>query len=192
LFDIVNEVFDEGYSTEQDLKALLARNLRRARVARRLSLSELARATQLGKATLSEIEAQKANPTVETLRLLAQALRMPVGELLEDPDEDDIRLVRRPRGAQAASERRAVDRFSASGAIEVVELALPAHHHEDLAAGPPGAREELYVVQGSLVAGPPERATELSAGDWASFPADIARQFIVGRSATRALLMLHA
>jgi len=188
----MNELFAERYTKDEDLKALLARNLRRARVARRLSLSELARATHLGKATLSQIESQKANPTIETLRLLADALRMPVGELLEDPDADDLRVVRRPRGASSGARRRTIDRFTAQGPVEVVELSLPAGHQQELEPGPPGAREELLVVQGSLVAGPVERPTELSTGDWASFPADVTRQLIVGASPARAVLMLHA
>jgi transcriptional regulator with XRE-family HTH domain len=189
----MNGLFDKRYTSDDDLKAVLARNLRRARVARRLSLSELARGTRLGKATLSQIEAGRANPTVETLRLLADALQMPVGELLEDPDGDDVRIVRRPRAADDRSApRRTVDRFTVGGPVEVVELSLPARHHEDVAPGPPGAREELFVIHGALVAGPVERSTELGAGDWASFPADVPRRLSVGRSPVRAVLMLHA
>ena len=45
----------------------LAANLRRLRIARHLSLSELARATSMSKATLSSIENGRANPTVDTL-----------------------------------------------------------------------------------------------------------------------------
>lgn len=192
-FDRVNAVFASEYTSGDDLKGVLARNLRRARVARRLSLSELARGTNLGKATLSQIEAGNANPTVETLRLLADALGLRVADLLDDPDGSDVRVVRAARRVDASQPlRRPLDRFAAAGAIDVVELRLPAGHAEELPPGPPGAREELLVVGGSVVAGPVERPTELSAGDWASFPADVARQLTVGRTALRALLLTHA
>jgi transcriptional regulator with XRE-family HTH domain len=54
-------VHDAAASPLQDL---LAANLRRLRIARHLSLSELARATGMSKATLSGIENSRANPTV--------------------------------------------------------------------------------------------------------------------------------
>ena len=53
---------------------VLAANLRRLRIARRLSLSELARATGMSKATLSSVESGRSNPTIETLAALAGAL----------------------------------------------------------------------------------------------------------------------
>src|SRR3954452_4268606 len=76
------------------LQAQLAANLRRLRIARHLSLSELARATAMSKATLSGIENGRANPTVETLAALAGALRVPVGELLAEPPLGEVRVVR--------------------------------------------------------------------------------------------------
>src|SRR3954465_382942 len=88
MFDMVDEA---SSSRVQDQ---LARNIRRLRIARQLSLSELARATQIGKATLSSIENGRANPTIGTLRAVAEALRVPVAELLEQPELGEIRVVR--------------------------------------------------------------------------------------------------
>src|SRR3954468_17411658 len=76
------------------LQAQLAANLRRLRIARHLSLSELARATSMSKATLSGIENGRANPTIETLSALAAALRVPLVELLEEPPVPPVRVVR--------------------------------------------------------------------------------------------------
>src|SRR5436190_18304750 len=77
-----------------DIHEALAANLRRLRIARHLSLSELARATQMSKATLSGVENGRSNPTVDTLASLAGALRVSLAELLENHAPDDIRVVR--------------------------------------------------------------------------------------------------
>src|ERR1700759_4422891 len=80
--------------SQPGIQDVLAANLRRLRIARHLSLSELARATTMGKATLSGIENGRANPTVETLAALAAALRVPIGELLEELPLGELRVVR--------------------------------------------------------------------------------------------------
>lgn len=53
---------------------LVARNVRRFRRERAMSLGELARRSGLAKQTLSKIEQGTGNPTVETLALLGAAL----------------------------------------------------------------------------------------------------------------------
>jgi transcriptional regulator with XRE-family HTH domain len=83
---------DDRYSP--GIQDTLAANLRRLRIARHLSLSELARATSISKATLSSIENGRANPTIETLAALASALRIPLGELIEELPPGDLRIVR--------------------------------------------------------------------------------------------------
>jgi quercetin dioxygenase-like cupin family protein len=45
------------------------------------------------------------------------------------------------------------------------------------------------VLEGKLIAGPVERVTELSAGDYASFPIDVPHVYETGRAAARALLL---
>ena len=52
-----------------------------------------------------------------------------------------------------------------------------------------GTRAHAYVVQGRVVGGPVERASELTAGDYASFPIDIPYLFQTGRQAARFLLL---
>lgn len=195
-FGKVNRVFDAANDTTgaPDTGALLAANVRRLRIARRLSLSELARATRIGKATLSEIESGRANPTVGTLTLLAQALGVRIAELVDEPPLGEIRIVRAAsrRPADDRFRERAVDRFATGAHVEVQELSLPARHVHEREASPAGAREELFVLQGTLIAGPVERISELSAGDYASFPADVPRRLEAGRHPARVLLLAHA
>ena len=163
----MNGAFDMADHTNTTLAA----NVRRLRVARRLSLSELARATGIGKATLSAIEHGNANSTIGTLTLLAGALRVRLAELVEEPLLGEVRIVRAADDEPADGDglrRRAIDRFTADGPVELVELALPpgapAHELEPRGAG---TREELLVLRGTVLAGPVERVSELSAGDYA-------------------------
>src|ERR1700722_12576322 len=81
-------------SPEEDTRLRLAANVRRLRVARHLSLSRLARDTSISKATLSAIERARGNPTIDTLTLLAGALRVSVAELLEETRAGEMRIVR--------------------------------------------------------------------------------------------------
>ncbi len=153
---------------------VLAANLRRLRIARHLSLSELARATSMSKATLSGIENARANPTVETLAALAAALRVPLVELLEEPPVPPVHLV-----------RAAGPRVLEAGRVEEVALAAFAAREFP----PAGGRVGVYVLAGSLIAGPVERATELETGDYVAFGGDVPFGLAAGRTAARGLVL---
>ena len=177
---------------EREIGEVLAANLRRLRIARHQSLSELARATRMSKATLSSIENGRANPTVETLAALAGALRVPISELLEEPPLGEIRIVR--AAGAGTSERgglpqRAIDELAPTATTRITELSLSAREARELGPEPEGSRAHVYVLEGKLVAGPVERITELSAGDYASFPADVPHLFEARQLAARALLV---
>jgi transcriptional regulator with XRE-family HTH domain len=176
-----------------DIQERLASNLRRLRIARDLSLSELARAMGMSKATLSGIENARSNPTVETLAALAGALRVSLPELLEEPPLAEIRIVRAADDAFGASRdglaQRVVDALADSATVEVAEIALDPL--EVVEGGPrrEGARAGIYVIEGSLIAGPVERSTELDPGDYMTFPVDGPHVYAAGRRQVRALLM---
>jgi transcriptional regulator with XRE-family HTH domain len=174
----MNDTFSTG------LQQVLAANLRRLRIARRLSLSELARATSMSKATLSGIENARANPTVETLAALAAALRVSVGELLDELPLGEVRLV---RGAQARYRDGLAERLLESGHAEVSELALEPGRLVSGDARAAGTRIGVYVLDGTVLAGPVERVSELGVGDYMSFPADVPHLLEAGRRGARVL-----
>lgn len=175
-----------------DTLGLLAANLRRLRIARHLSLSELARGAGMSKATLSGIENGRANPTVETLSTLAAALGVSVAEMLDEPPFGEMR-VSRASGAsfieQDGLRRRPLESLAAAGVVEISEIALAPHQQVELGPGPGGARARLLVLAGQLIAGPVERSTELAAGDYIAFPADVPYVLAAGAKPARALLV---
>jgi len=192
MFAKMNDPFYMIHANGSQLRDLLAANLRRLRIARHLSLSELARATGMSKATLSGIENARANPTVETLAALAGALQVSIGELLEELPLGELRIVRASRNQATQRDgiaRRLLDGLAPSGSLEVSELSLPARHLHEAQPMARGSRAHVYVLDGKLIAGPVERSTELAAGDYASFPTDAPHIYESGRQAARALLL---
>lgn len=189
--DSFSMIADRNSPGVQDM---LAANLRRLRIARHLSLSELARATGMSKATLSGIENGRANPTVETLASLAAALRVSLIELLDEPPLGEIRIVRASEakfGNHDGLAQRLLESIPPGGSVDVAEIALGARQLQDVASKPEGTRASVFVLEGTLIAGPVERSTELGVGDYLSFPADVPHLYTAGRRATRALVLTH-
>jgi transcriptional regulator with XRE-family HTH domain len=175
-----------------EVGARLAANLRRLRIASRHSLSALARATQISKATLSGIEAGTGNPTVQTLAALASALHVSVAELLQEAPAGEVRILRSPRTQRTANEGlvlRGLESFAAAGNLDISELIIPAGTVHQSSPGAPGSRVNLLVLQGKLIAGPSERISELSSGDYCSFPADGPHLYEARGALARALLI---
>lgn len=176
----------------RDVQGVLAANLRRLRIARHLSLSELARATQISKATLSSIENVRANPTVDTLAGLAGALRVSIAELLEELPLGEVRIVRGARSKVRERDgipQRPLDELAADGELRLAEISLAARQAREQAARPTGSRAHVFVIEGKLIAGPVERITKLVGGDYASFPTDVPHVYEAGRQPARALLL---
>ncbi len=178
-----------------NLQLALAANLRRLRIARHISLSELARVTRISKATLSGIENAHANPTVETLAAIAGALRVSFVELLEAIPAGEMRVVRatqsQPEQQDGCPPRRLLDEIAAGGPLKLSEIALEGGHAHQPDAQAAGSRAHLYVLQGKLIAGPIERITKLGVGDYASFPTDVPHLYETTRRPARALLLVH-
>ena len=176
------------------IQETLAANLRRLRIARHLSLSELARATSISKATLSSVENARANPTIETLAALASALRIPLGELLEELPPGEVRVVRASSGRSEQHDgitRRRLETIALEGSLELEEISLAAGRLQEIPSKPKSSRAHVYVLQGKLLAGPVERVTELGPGDYASFPADVTHVYETQRHPSTALALSH-
>jgi transcriptional regulator with XRE-family HTH domain len=149
----------------------------------------------MGKATLSGIENGRANPTVETLAGLADALRISLGDLLEELPLGEVRIVRAaaaPRPSTDGVPGRLLEDAAEGGSLTVSELSLAAREMRELDARARGSRAHVFVLQGKLIAGPVERCTELGPGDYASFPSDIPHVLEAVRHPARALLLTRS
>jgi transcriptional regulator with XRE-family HTH domain len=154
----------------------LARNLRRRRLERTMSVSELARVSGVSKATISGVERGVANPAVDTVWALANALNMPFGALFDDDARDLVEL-RRIKDAQVVSRARGfVGRrllaLQRRGDLEVYVLDVAAGARRNAAPHPPGVIEHVIVIEGRAEVGPDDEPAVLSVGDSLTFPAD--------------------
>lgn len=158
-----------------DVAELLARNVRRFRDERGLSLGALARRAGVSKQTLSMLERGLGNPTVLTVNALCDALEVsPQLMLAEWGTGVRVRhledLVARPRGKAWCTE---LDEVYGYGWVRTLTVRIrrvdgPIVHDPE----PMGTLQQVYVIRGRLriaLAGKPD---ELVAGEFIRFPAD--------------------
>jgi transcriptional regulator with XRE-family HTH domain len=83
-------------SCAMNAREIVARNIRRLRVAKGMSGESLALAAAIDRAYMSEIENSIANPTIDMLEKLAGVLGVELAEffVLPDPDEQPPRPLR--------------------------------------------------------------------------------------------------
>jgi transcriptional regulator with XRE-family HTH domain len=157
---------------------LIARNIRRFRTERRMSIGELARRAGISKQTLAGLEQEQGNPTVETLAAIGAALGVSLRRLVTEWGSP----VLVERAATAAWHEtggiatRDLDRTYGSGDVRTAVLRwdrapavvkpVPGHAI--------GALHHLYVLSGRMRCGPESEPVDLDAGDFVQFPADVA------------------
>jgi transcriptional regulator with XRE-family HTH domain len=159
----------------------LARSVKRRRLERAISLSELARRSGVSKATLSSLERGNGNPSVDTVWALAKALNVPFGELFDDHEDDPIQ-VHRMEDAQVVAEedgyrgRRLLSR-QGRGGFELYVLDLDEGARRDAAGHSPGVVEHVLVIGGRVELGPDDGPATLEAGDYLTFAADLPHHY---------------
>lgn len=171
----------------------IARAMRRERERLHVSAAELARRAGVSKATVSQLEAGGANPSVETLWAIATALEVPFSVFVEDTAPRP-RLVR----AGASTGIRSADSpyealLLSAGSPRVrrdlyivrAEPGEPRHS----APHPRGTVEHLVVVSGRAVAGPTGEPFELMPGDYLRYPGDAPHVFEALEPHTSAVLL---
>ena len=160
----------------ENTAAHIADNLRRLRAERGLIAAELCARSGVARATLSQIEAGRGNPRLETLHDLAAALGVEPAELLVPPAEQGATVVRRERGPRhqrppdQGAARRSLT-FSSS-LVEFYDNEVPPGVRSVSASHGVGAQEHVYVLAGRVLAGPVAAPVELAPGDYAAYPAD--------------------
>ncbi len=164
-----------------ELARRVAENLRHKRKLRGMSLDDLAKASGVSRAALSQVETCKTNPTVGLLWKIAVGLGIPFADLLGQP-KTGISVLRRAdaqvlRSVDGKLESRPLTPAGASALVEIYELRLAAratHAAEPHAAG---THEFLVVLSGSLRLHVDGEQLDLMAGDTVSFPADRAHAY---------------
>lgn len=173
---------------------MIAQAVQRERLRAGLSLSALAEAAGVAKSTLSQLEARKGNPSIETLWAIATALGVPFAQFFEVSTPEAV-VIRAGEGDAIAAE--------ASGQMAVVLANCPPGVRRDLyrmslgsgaarvaAAHPPGTVEHTVVISGRVRLGPEGQLIEAGPGDYYRYRGDVAHRYeALGGEALLVLVM---
>jgi XRE family transcriptional regulator, regulator of sulfur utilization len=159
-----------------ELARRVAENLRERRKSRGLSLDELAAASGVSRAALSQIETQRSNPSLSVLWKIAVGLGIPFSELLGDAGPT-ANLLRRTdaqvlRSADGRLESRPMTPAGFSRDLEVYELRLSGRSQHVAEAHGAGTKELIVVLSGLLRMHVGSDKFDLGPGDSLAFPAD--------------------
>ncbi|HEY8080252.1 MAG TPA: XRE family transcriptional regulator [Labilithrix sp.] len=159
-----------------ELGRRVAENLRRKRKSRGMSLDDLARASGVSRAALSQVETCKTNPTVGLLWKIAVGLGVPFADLIGEAKTGTSVLRRGEaqvlRSLDGKLESRPLTPAGASPLVELYELRLSARATHRSEPHAPGTHEFVVVLSGALKLHVDDEVHELLAGDSVSFNAD--------------------
>ena len=171
--------------------------IQRLRMERKLTLDDLSRAAGVSKSMLSEIERDKANPTIAVAWRLTNALGVSLDQLFASQREHETIAVSGPHdiptldGHDANYQLRVWGPIELAGKFEWYELtlqpggALVSNAHE------PGTREHLTVLGGSIEVEADGEKKRLKAADTARYQADVPHAIRnAGKSEAKALLIV--
>jgi transcriptional regulator with XRE-family HTH domain len=164
-----------------ELARRVGENLRVRRKARSLSLDELAVASGVSRAALSQIETSRGNPTVSVMWKIAVGLGIPFADLLGE-SRGGVGVLRRSesqtlRSADGKMESRPLTPAGSAPWAEVYELRLAARAAHASDAHAPGTKEILVVLSGQLRLSVAAESYDLGPGDSISFSADKAHVY---------------
>ena len=145
-----------------------------------LSLDELSRRAGVSKSMLSQIERAQANPTVAVVWRLANALGVPLAELLEaaprpaPPAISTLAAHDTPtlRGRDPGCELRILGPLALAGRFEWYELTLQPGAALVSDAHEPGTQEHLSVLSGRIELQAGDAQAQLAEGETARYAAD--------------------
>jgi len=170
-----SSIGDEAGAVEMGKR--IAENLKERRRVLGLSLDDLARASGVSRAALSQIETCKTNPSLNVLWKVAVGLGIPFSELMGH-GRDGASLLRRSeaevlRSPDGKFESRPLARAGAGPGVEVYELRLGGHASHSAEPHGSGTRELIVVLSGSLRMTVGPESYVLGIGDSLVFQADV-------------------
>lgn len=172
--------------------------LQRLRLARGLTLEDLSRIAGVSKSMLSQIEREKANPTIAITWRLANALGVQIGELLvtAERETETIRVIDAHEtptlpGLHAGYVLRILGPLELASKYEWYELTLSPGGELASQGHDPGAQEHLTLLHGSVEVEVGSNKKKVKLGSTARYPGD--QQHIirnVGKTEAKALLVV--
>jgi transcriptional regulator with XRE-family HTH domain len=157
------------------LSTVISKNCKKFRDEMGISQQALARRAGLSKQTIVGIEAGRANPTVETLEVLADALGVSARALLTEMGNE---VLFQAGGLVHWQEQgdisvRYLDQAYGSGYVQNAVIRLEARRGAARSrAGTRGMLRHCYVLEGRVELGPEGLTVEADEGDFLRFPGE--------------------
>lgn len=166
-----------GADEAEQVTSRVAESLRSLRRTRGYSLEDLASLTGVSRATLSQIESNKTNPTIGVLWKISAGLGVPFSALLGEKVERKITVVRREtqgiiRSEDGTFESRWLTQSRSLGSVEIYELSLAPRSRHVSTAHPAGTTEGLIVISGVIRVSVGSALQDAGPGDSLLFAAD--------------------
>lgn len=160
----------------EDITQLVARNLKRIRDEKKLSLDKLSELTGVSKSMLGQIERGDSSPTISTVWKIASGLKVSFTALLDAP-QPEIHIVRKADLEPMIEDDgryRLYPLFPVDGLrrFEVYMIEIEPGGRLDAEAHPDGTEEVLTVFQGQLTVVVDQHEYLVITGDSIRFQAD--------------------
>jgi transcriptional regulator with XRE-family HTH domain len=179
----------------------IARNLRRWRMTREMTLSALAEQAGVAKSTVSLIERGQGNPSIDTVWALAAALGVPFASLFHDEaPADDVLVVREDDGSVIAVDQAGLETDglvirhmltrTGGSLIEIYTLVLDEGAVRHASAHVSGLFEHITVAAGTVEISTESFTEVVGQGDLISFRADRPHSYRVIKGPVR-LVSVH-
>ena len=177
-------------TSPEDTADALARNVRRLRGERALTLDELAKRAGISRSMLIQIEQKRVNPTLATLVRIAQALDVGLAELVELGSTRRVRVIARDDVAElwtspGGGSGRLLVGSDQLDHIEFWDWRLEPGDAHEAEAHVPGTAEILHVLDGDLALEVDGETHAAAAGESVVFSADAGHSY--GNSGTQPL-----
>ncbi|HOJ09241.1 MAG TPA: XRE family transcriptional regulator [Clostridiales bacterium] len=155
----------------------IGKNITILRKQKNMSLDELSKRSGVSKSMLSQIEQEKANPTVVTVWKIARSLDVSISELMESNNNSPIEVIRRDDAPVIYSDDRSV-KFRINSPVHMTDN-LEVYHTTFKALGKnksnphfPNAEEFFTVISGKFRVTSGDYSVILCEGDTARYKGD--------------------
>jgi transcriptional regulator with XRE-family HTH domain len=187
------DIYGQYTMTDPDaIAAAIARTVHALRTRRSWTLDALATRSGVSKGMLVQIEQARTNPSIATLCRIADALGVSVPRLVEVDESPPVRIVRAADAAELwhGLLGSVATLLIGSDQSEVWDWRIAAGDGYDGAAHPPGSREMLYVLTGSLTLTLGSDTHTIARGDSLVFRADRTHRYANGGKAPLRFIMV--
>ena len=178
---MIAETSNESEDDRAPDSGSIGEGIRRERLRRGLTLAQLATQVNLTVSALSQIERGASDPSISSLRRIAQAFDVPMFHFMVGTAQRDI-VVRRDRRTKLTFPDRDLEyelvSADTSGEFEVLALAIAPGGSTSAAASSHSSEECALVLRGQVVAEVAGRTYQLGAGDSIKIHRELPHRFV--------------